>query len=92
VINARNPLNILGIAVVLWLPSAWGLLADRVSFDAAALRFLLALGASYVGLQVLSGVTSGYVRHRRVPASSRRAGSSAPAPPPAEGAGRADHG
>ena len=57
---ARRPLYAFVLALILWAPSAKGFLHDNLDLTTTAVRFLIALAASWIGITILALVVAGY--------------------------------
>jgi hypothetical protein len=62
--GARRPMLALIVALVLWEPSGRALFGGDLKLDTALIRLLMAIGASYAGMSLLSWITAGYGARR----------------------------
>ena len=67
-----RPLAALGLAVVVWLPSARALLAGDLDINVACVRFLIAVAISWVALTIVAAVVRGYATPADAPAPAPR--------------------
>ena len=68
--GSLRPLAVLGMAIILWLPSGRALAGGDLELTTAAVRFLVAVGVCWAGLSIVAFIVRGYA----TPAQ--------PAPPP----------